>query len=81
MVINDNALQFKAANKTFVLKNVLISEDVQNNASNVKIKWKFIVELSPWMGGYYERLVRVVKRTLRKTIGRLRGRGVRVDDF
>ncbi|XP_060551271.1 uncharacterized protein LOC132712851 [Ruditapes philippinarum] len=72
MVISDNALQFKAANKTLenVLKNVLISEDVQNYASNAKIKWKFIVELSPWMGGYYERLVGLVKRTLRKTIGR-----------
>jgi hypothetical protein len=72
MVISDNALQFQAANKTLenVLKNVLISEDVQNYASNAKIKWKFIVELSPWMGGYYERLVGLVKRTLRKTIGR-----------
>lgn len=72
IIISDNALQFKAANKTLenVLKNVLQSEDVQSYASNAQIKWKFIVELSPWMGGYYERLVGLVKRTLRKTIGR-----------
>jgi hypothetical protein len=72
MVISDNAFHFKAANKTLenVLKTVLISEDVQNYASNAKIKWKFIVELSPWMGGYYERFVGLAKRIIRKTIGR-----------
>ncbi|XP_053392224.1 uncharacterized protein LOC128554915 [Mercenaria mercenaria] len=71
IMISDNALQFKAANKTLenVLRNVVHSEDVQNYAANAKIKWNFIVEVSPWMGGYYERLVGLVKRTLRKTIG------------
>ena len=29
----------------------------------------FIMELSPWIGGFYERLIGIVKRTLRKTIG------------
>jgi hypothetical protein len=47
IVISDNALHFKVANKA------LENEDVQNYASNAKIKWKFIVQLSPWMGGYY----------------------------
>ena len=72
IMISDNALQFKAANKILdnVLRNAVKSEDVQSYASNAHIKWKFIVELSPWMGGYYERLVGLVKRTLRKTIGR-----------
>jgi len=27
------------------------------------------VELAPWMGGFYERLVRITKRVLRKTLG------------
>ena len=38
--------------------------------SNAGIKWTFNVELAPWMGGFYERLVGLVKRSLRKTIGR-----------
>jgi len=28
-----------------------------------------IVELAPWMGGFYERLVGITKRVLRKTLG------------
>ncbi|XP_053385862.1 uncharacterized protein LOC128550600 [Mercenaria mercenaria] len=72
IVISDNELQFEAANKTLenVLRYVVHSEDVQRYAANAKIKWKFIVEVSLWMGGYNERLVGLVKRTLRKTIGR-----------
>lgn len=31
---------------------------------------KFIVEMAPWMGGFYERLVAIIKRSLRKAIGR-----------
>ena len=30
-----------------------------------------IVELAPWMGGFYERLVGVVKRSLRKAIDKV----------
>ena len=33
------------------------------------IEWKFIVNLAPWMGGLYERLVGVIKRALCKVIG------------
>ena len=31
---------------------------------------EFIVERAPWWGGFYERLVRSVKRSLKKSIGR-----------
>lgn len=34
------------------------------------IKWKFITELAPWIGGFYERLVGLVKRSLRKSLSR-----------
>jgi len=33
-------------------------------------EWKFIVPLSPWWGGWWERLVRSVKSGLRKSLGR-----------
>ena len=29
--------------------------------SNLGIKWKFILQCSPWWGGFYERLVQLVK--------------------
>ena len=34
------------------------------------VHWKFIPERSPWWGGFYERLVRSIKDSLRRTIGR-----------
>ena len=71
-IISDNAKQFKLSSDTInaIWGRLLRSEEVQNYVSNVGIKWSFIVELAPWMGGFYERLVGLVKRALRKTIGR-----------
>ena len=34
------------------------------------IKWRFIVERSPWRGGWWERLLRSVKEPLRKVLGK-----------
>ena len=50
-MISDNFTSFKSSDvKTFLQKNF--------------IKWKFILELSPWWGGFYERLIKVVKDLL-----------------
>ena len=51
-------------------KKVIKCDDVQTYVSNPGVKWTFIIELAPWMGGFYERLVSLVKKTLRKTIDR-----------
>lgn len=71
-IISDNAAQFKSAN--YVINkswyNVIRDEDVQSYVSTAGIHWSFIVELAPWMGGFYERLIGLVKRALRKVIGR-----------
>ena len=71
-IISDNAMQFKLASETIdiIWQRILKCPDVQNYASENRISWKFIVELAPWMGGFYERLVGLVKRSLRKAIGR-----------
>lgn len=50
---------------------ILKEPDVVSYSVNEKIKWKFIIELAPWMGGFYERLIGLVKRSLRKTVGKL----------
>ncbi|CAC5404452.1 unnamed protein product [Mytilus coruscus] len=72
-IISDNALQFKAASNVVQQEweKVLNDSDIQNYVSNKGISWKFIVELTPWMGGFYERLVGLAKRSLRKTIGKV----------
>ena len=59
LMISDNASCFK-------------SDEVKLNEELVKmhVKWKFIIEASPWWGGFWERLVRTVKRSLRKVLFR-----------
>ena len=71
-IISDNASQFKLASETLdkLWGQILTHDDVTSYIANEGITWKYIVEFAPWMGGFYERLVGLVKRTLRKAIGR-----------
>ena len=71
-IVSDNAPQFKTASKVLNLlwRNVIKCDEVQTYASNRGVKRTFIVELAPPMGDFYERLVSLVKRALRKTINR-----------
>ena len=55
LIISDNFKSFKSV----MLKNFLTLKG---------IKWQFILECSPWWGGFYERLVGVVKNSLKKAI-------------
>ena len=34
------------------------------------IEWKYILEVSPWWGGFYERMIKTVKRALKKVLGK-----------
>jgi hypothetical protein len=63
-VISDNALQFKTA------KSVLNDPTVTTYASNHNVKWTFIPELAPWMGGFYERMIKIMKQAIRKSVGK-----------
>ena len=58
-MISDNAICFK-------------NEEVKLNEELLRlhVKWQFIVEASPWWGGFWERLVQTVKRSLRKVLFR-----------
>lgn len=49
-----------------------ISEDVQNFAASKNIVWKFNIESAPWQGGFFERLVKSVKRPLKKILSNSR---------
>jgi hypothetical protein len=69
-IISDNASQFKLAKNTLELiwQKTIKCDEVQSYVSDCGIKWTFIVERAPWFGGFYERLVGLVKRSLRKTL-------------
>ena len=72
-IISDNAGQFKLASGSVrkLWEQILTHSDVISYVANDNINWRFIVELAPWMGGFYEKLIGLLKRSLRKTIGRL----------
>ena len=71
-IILDKAPHFELT-KTTIDKSwqqSIIHKNVEKFTSDAGIKWKFIIEFSPWMGGFYERLVGMVKSLLRKVIQR-----------
>ena len=59
VVISDNGSSF--ANK-----------EVQDYACSLGITWKFNVPLAPWMGGFFESMVKSMKSILRKAIRNVR---------
>jgi len=34
------------------------------------IKWQFILEKSPWWGGFWEHIAKLTKESLKKTLGK-----------
>ena len=65
-IISDNASQFKLAHEKKIEKlwgQVLKMTDIISYSVNEKIRWNIIVELAPWMGGFYGRMIGQVKRS------------------
>ncbi|KIH47936.1 hypothetical protein ANCDUO_21999, partial [Ancylostoma duodenale] len=46
------------------------SEEIQQFLARAEIEWKFITPYAPWQGGFYERLIQSVKRSMYKAIGK-----------
>lgn len=67
-LMSDNAKTFKAASKD--VAKLARSKEVLQYLANNGVTWKFIIEKAAWWGGFWERMVQTVKRTLRKVIGR-----------
>ncbi len=67
-MISDNAKTYKAAAKE--IRKIKRSPRLKEYLERKQVAWKFIIELAPWQGGMWERLIRSVKRCLNKVIGK-----------
>jgi len=67
LIVLDNASVFKST-ATWI-KNIRKSERLQDYLAKQDISWRFNLSRFPWWGGMYERLIKDVKKTLRKTLG------------
>ena len=66
LIVSDNAQNFKTSKN--ILKEIFDSEKVRSYLLQKKIDWDFLQAKSSWWGGFYECLIQVVKRVLRKLL-------------
>ena len=71
-VYSDNGSQIVASLKTIdaTWHSVPVDKPLMSYAATKGITWRLNPPRSPWWGGYYERLVALVKAPLRRIIGR-----------
>ena len=55
LIISDSGKMFKGP-------------EIRNFITSKNIEWRYIVEKSPWWEGFYERIVRSMKRCLKKIL-------------
>ena len=68
LVISDNASTYMSAAKE--LNELLQSPTLKSALMHKGTTWRFIPKRAPWHGGFWERLVGMVKMSLKKTLGR-----------
>ena len=67
-LVSDKARTFKSSSKE--IRKIIRSNELVRYLVNQKISWNFIIERTPWWGGFWERLVRSIKTPLKKVLGR-----------
>ena len=65
-MISDNALTFKAASRQ--IARLLKENEIQKFLGVKRISWKFNLARAPWWGGFFERMIKCVKRCLKKIL-------------
>ena len=70
IIISDNAKNFKKTSQW--IRELSKGADVQELLERHEVQWKFNVPLSPWWDGFYERMVAMLKSSLKKTLGNAR---------
>ncbi|GFS67143.1 integrase catalytic domain-containing protein [Trichonephila clavipes] len=66
-IYSDNGKNFVGA---FNALNSIDWDKIQDFAIKIKIQWKFSPPSAPWWGGFWERLVGMLKNVLRKVLGK-----------
>ncbi|XP_053395587.1 uncharacterized protein LOC128555850 [Mercenaria mercenaria] len=67
VMISDNASTFVAASNH--IRRLFESRKVQDALTSQGTTWKFIPKRAPWFGGWWERLIRLTKTAVKKTLG------------
>ena len=67
MMVSDNAKTFQAT-KAF-LDIVTQDEEVNDYINQQRIEWRFNLSCAPWWGGFWERMVGLMKNALKKSVG------------
>ncbi|VDP45669.1 unnamed protein product [Heligmosomoides polygyrus] len=72
IIYSDNSTTFRSAETAVasLIYSPTSWHSISSFCSTQKIIWKFITPLSPWKGGFYERLVGLFKSAYKKSIGR-----------
>lgn len=71
VVYSDNAKTFiKDEREINRMLKTIEHEVVKDYCSGYQIQWKTIAECAPWWGGFYERLIRSLKTSMRKIISK-----------
>ena len=68
LIVSDNAKTFQAMKKW--LSTLQKDENLFNYLATKEIGWKFNMSRAPWGGGFFERLIGIMKNALSKAIGR-----------
>ena len=68
-LISDNAPNFTFVSNLVGKKGEISDFRINHHLVSNRIHWKFIPQYAPWHGGAYERLVGVVKNSLKKSFG------------
>ena len=68
MIISDNATTFTATKKR--IKTLLQNHKLNDYLVNQRTEWQFNLARAPWWGGFFERLMAIMKGLLSKAIGR-----------
>ena len=67
IIVSDNGKTFVTTGKW--LSKLRKDQRLANYLGALEIKWKFNLARAPWWGGFFERLIGIMKRSLSKVIG------------
>ncbi|XP_064470153.1 uncharacterized protein LOC135384901 [Ornithodoros turicata] len=69
-IYSDNFLTFKRVRRDLTLARLSQDSQVTGLLTSNRVTWRFIEERAAWWGGFWERLIRSVKTSLRKVLGK-----------